>query len=89
MIAQLDQLPNAILPPHLPHEATVVLDVTRASSIRIFMKEYEKLSGIGFADIEPWIKLVAVRKLIADAISEAEKTILVDEIRRRLHTPLS
>ncbi|MEK4076225.1 hypothetical protein ABIC86_003768 [Paenibacillus sp. DS2363] len=60
VIAQLDQLPNAILPPHLPHEATVVLDVTRASSIRIFMKEYEKLSGIGFADIEPWIKLVAV-----------------------------
>ncbi|WP_339788056.1 hypothetical protein NSQ38_06855 [Paenibacillus sp. FSL R7-0313] len=53
------------------------------------MEEYEKLSGIGYADIEPWIKLVAVRKLIADAISEAEKTMLVDEIRRRLHIPFS
>ncbi|WP_017691722.1 aminoglycoside phosphotransferase family protein [Paenibacillus sp. PAMC 26794] len=77
----------AILPPHLPHEATVVLDATREASIRIFMEEYEKLSGIGYADIEPWIAPVAARKLIADAISEAEKTMLVDEIRRRLNTP--
>ncbi|MBP2248416.1 hypothetical protein J2Z28_005099 [Paenibacillus xylanexedens] len=53
------------------------------------MEEYEKLSGIGYADIEPWIAPVAARKLIADAISEAEKTMLVDEIRRRLHTPFS
>lgn len=43
----------AILPPHLPHEATIALDVTREASIRLFMEEYEKLSGIGYADIEP------------------------------------
>ncbi|MEK4276911.1 hypothetical protein CXK86_05640 [Paenibacillus sp. BGI2013] len=79
----------AILPPHLPHEATIALDVTREASIRLFMEEYEKLSGIGYADIEPWIAPVAARKLIADAVSEAEKTMLVDEIRRRLHTPFS
>lgn len=79
----------AILPPHLPHEATVVLNATREYSIGVFMEEYEKLSGIGYADIEPWIAPVAARKLIADAISEAEKTMLVDEIRRRLHIPFS
>ncbi|MDT9721681.1 aminoglycoside phosphotransferase family protein [Paenibacillus sp. ClWae2A] len=79
----------AILPPHLPHEATVVLNATRDYSIGVFMEEYEKLSGIGYADIEPWIAPVAARKLIADAISDAEKTMLVDEIRRRLHTPFS
>ncbi|TDL65513.1 DUF1679 domain-containing protein [Paenibacillus amylolyticus] len=79
----------AILSPHLRHEATVSLYATREASIRIFMEEYEKLSGIAYADIEPWIAPVAARKLIAEAISEAEKTMLVDEIRRRLHTRLS
>ncbi|MCW3793002.1 phosphotransferase [Paenibacillus sp. LS1] len=77
----------AILPSHLPHEATVVLDATREASIRIFMEEYEKLSGIRYADVEPWIAPVAARKLIADAISDVEKKMLMDEIRRRLHTP--
>ncbi|MGE6577820.1 aminoglycoside phosphotransferase family protein [Paenibacillus xylanexedens] len=79
----------AILPPHLPHEATVVLDATREASIHIFMEEYEKLSGIGYADVESWIAPVAARKLIADAISDAEKKMLMDEIRRRLCTPYS
>ncbi|PWW33318.1 MULTISPECIES: aminoglycoside phosphotransferase family protein [Paenibacillus] len=77
----------AILPPHLPHEAMVALDATREASIHIFMEEYEKLSGIGYADIEPWITPVAARKLIADAISDAEKTMLIHEIRKRLDTP--
>ncbi|PQP84368.1 aminoglycoside phosphotransferase [Paenibacillus sp. PCH8] len=76
----------AILPPDLPHEATVVLDATRERSIQVFMEEYEKLSGIGYADIEPWIAPVAARKLIADAISDAEKKMLVNEIRRRITT---
>ncbi|NMI04169.1 aminoglycoside phosphotransferase family protein [Paenibacillus sp. SZ31] len=77
----------AILPPHLPHEATVVLDATREANIRIFMEEYEKLSGIGYADVESSIAPVAARKLIADAISDVEKKMLMDEIRKRLHTP--
>lgn len=79
----------AILPPHFPSEASVVLDATREASIRMFMEEYEKLSGIGYADIEPWIALMAARKLAADAISEEEKILLVNEIRRRLHSKCS
>ncbi|QYR19260.1 hypothetical protein KZ483_15040 [Paenibacillus sp. sptzw28] len=49
------------------------------------MEEYERLSGIGYKDIEPWIAPVAARKLAADAISVEEKNLLVNEIRRRLH----
>ncbi|RCW50315.1 aminoglycoside phosphotransferase family protein [Paenibacillus prosopidis] len=79
----------AILPPHLPCEASVLLNATREASIRMFIEEYEKLSGIGYADIEPWIAPIAARKLIADAISEEEKILLVNEIRRRLHSNCS
>ncbi|MFC9710882.1 phosphotransferase family protein [Paenibacillus sp. NPDC056933] len=75
----------AILPPHLPNEASVALDATRETSIRLFMEKYEKLSGISYADIEPWIAPVAARKLVADGISEEEKILLINEIRRRLH----
>ncbi|MBB3155086.1 hypothetical protein FHS16_005193 [Paenibacillus endophyticus] len=52
--------------------------------IRLFMEEYEKLSGIGYAHIEPWIALIAARKLSADGISESEKKLLVNEIKRSL-----
>lgn len=76
----------AILPPQLPSEASVMLDATRENSIRLFMKEYEKLSGIGYAHIEPWIAPIAARKLSADGISESEKKLLVNEIKRRLHS---
>nr|WP_258881249.1 phosphotransferase [Paenibacillus sp. sptzw28] len=79
----------AILPPHLPCEASVVLNATREASIRIFMEEYQRLSSIGYADIEPWIAPIAARKLVADAISEEEKNLLVNEIRRRLHSKCS
>ncbi|MCG7383835.1 aminoglycoside phosphotransferase family protein [Paenibacillus sp. ACRRY] len=75
----------AILPPHLPSEASVALDATREISIRLFMEEYEKLSGISYRDVEPWIGPVAARKLVADGISEEEKHLLINEIRRRLH----
>lgn len=75
----------AILPSDLPREVGVVLNATREASIRIFMEEYKGLSGIDYADVEPWIAPIAARKLAADAISEEEKNLLVNEIRRRLH----
>ena len=75
----------AILPSDWPNEVSVVLNATRETIIRIFMEEYEKLSGIGYADIEPWIAPIAARKLSADAMSLEEKHLLVKEIRRRLH----
>ncbi|MCM3786175.1 phosphotransferase [Neobacillus mesonae] len=75
----------AILPSDFPIQAKKVLNDTRETSIRIFMDEYERLSGIGYADVEPWIVPIAARKLCADGISEEEKTLLVTEIRRKLH----
>jgi len=75
----------AILPSDFPIQAKDVLNETRESSIRIFMDEYERLSGIGYAEVESWIVPIAARKLSADGISEEEKNLLVTEIRRRLH----
>ena len=75
----------AILPPHLPNEASVLLEATRETCINLFMEEYERLSGICYADVEPWILPMAARKLVADGISEEEKYLLINEIRRRLH----
>ncbi|MFC3749017.1 phosphotransferase family protein [Paenibacillus sp. GCM10012306] len=74
----------AILPDHLPSEASTALNATRENIITIFMDEYERLSGISYADIEPWIIPVAARKLSADGISEKEKNLLVNEIKKGL-----
>lgn len=48
------------------------------------MDEYTKLSGITYDEVYPWISPVAARKLSADAISEAEKRLLVHVIRHYL-----
>ncbi|TCZ73230.1 aminoglycoside phosphotransferase [Paenibacillus albiflavus] len=74
----------AVVPPYLPAELNAYLDTIRDSTIRIFLEEYERLSGIGYAEIEPWIAPVAARKLSSDATSEAERLSLLNEIRRRL-----
>lgn len=74
----------AILPPHLPNEAAVIFDTKREDIICEFMKEYETLSGIAYADIEPWMIPIAARKLAADGISDEEKHLLVNAIRREL-----
>lgn len=74
----------AILPPNSPTYANDVLNETRETIIRMFMDEYERLAGIGYADVESWIVPIAARKLSADGISEEEKNFLVAEIRRKL-----
>ncbi|ANE45837.1 hypothetical protein SY83_05440 [Paenibacillus swuensis] len=74
----------AVIPPYLPAELKAYLDTIRESTIQIFLEEYEELSGIGYAEIEPWIAPVAARKLSADATSESERVLLVDEIRKRM-----
>ncbi|REK76818.1 phosphotransferase family protein [Paenibacillus paeoniae] len=74
----------AILPSYLPKELNKVLDTMREATIQAFIAEYERLSGIGYHDIEPWLVVIAARKLSADGISEDEKSLLMKEIRRRL-----
>lgn len=74
----------AQLPRGMPQQAVSLFETSRDWSIRLFTTEYQKLTGIGAAEIEPWIAPIAARKLAADAISDAEKDALVAEVRRRL-----
>lgn len=74
----------AVLPSSMPAEAIRLFDAVRESAIQLFMDAYQRLSGIGWVEVEPWMAPIAARKLAADAISEREKTLLLEEIRRRL-----
>lgn len=75
---------HAVLPPEVPRAVADYLNSIREWLIEVFMDEYEKLTGVGYNDVDPWIAPVAARKLTADAISEEEKTLLVEEVRRRI-----
>ncbi|RJE87046.1 aminoglycoside phosphotransferase [Paenibacillus sp. 1011MAR3C5] len=70
-----------ILPSHLPELFNQVLDAKRESTILSFVAEYKGLSGIGHAEIVPWLPVIAARKLCADAISEEENRFLIQEVR--------
>jgi aminoglycoside phosphotransferase (APT) family kinase protein len=74
----------AILPSYLPNELNVYFNSNRESIIKVFIDEYTSLSGITNDEVDAWIIPIAARKLSADAISEEEKTLLVNEIRIRL-----
>jgi serine/threonine protein kinase len=79
----------AILPSYLPNEVVVYFNSNRESIIKVFIDEYTKLSGITYDEIDAWITPIAARKLSADAISEDEKNLLVNEIRIRLKEHLN
>lgn len=74
----------ASLPAGAAPEMVRLFEASREPSIRLFVDEYERLSGIGAAEIEPWIPVVAARKLAVDGITEAEAGELVAEVRRRV-----
>ncbi|KKO52724.1 hypothetical protein [Paenibacillus sp. DMB20] len=78
----------AILPSDLPERVLDFFDSIREPLIHIFMDEYTKLSGITYDEVTPWILPVVARKLSADAISEDEKKLLIQEIRRNLDAKL-
>lgn len=73
-----------ILPPETPLLLVKLFDSIREDIIKTFMDEYTLLTGTTYAEIEPWIAPIAARKLSSDAISEAEKQLLLKEIRIRL-----
>lgn len=87
----------AVLPSSLPKAVIDRFDAARQSSIRLFLSEYEMLSGLKSAEIAPWIVAIAARKLAVDGIGEAEKAYLLAEVRNGLaaaaggpmRTPLS
>lgn len=74
----------AVLPATFPEKTRSMFDAIREQLIGIFMGEYSKHTGISWIDVEPWLTVIAARKLSADAISEAEKMKLVAAIRNSL-----
>src|SRR5690625_1037640 len=74
----------AILPSETPQIIMETFDSIRETIIQVFMDEYTLLTGTTYDEIEPWIMPIAARKLTADAISDAEKQLLVNEIRKKL-----
>lgn len=74
----------SLLPADIPAEMASLINSIREEIISVFIEEYTKVSGITYEEIDAWILPVAARKLSADGITEDEKKILVNEIRRRL-----
>jgi aminoglycoside phosphotransferase (APT) family kinase protein len=73
-----------VLPPELPESAIAVFDAVREAFIQLFMEVYTQISGMTYAEIEPWLVPVAARKLSTDAIGAKEKQILTAAIRRQI-----
>jgi aminoglycoside phosphotransferase (APT) family kinase protein len=73
-----------VLPPEIPSIALEFFDSMRESIIAIFLEEYMKLGDVTLEAVDSWILPIAARKLNADAVSDEEKQVLIQEIRRRL-----
>ncbi len=73
-----------VLPSNTPQNVVRLFDSLRGTIIKVFMDEYTILTGTTFDEIDPWIVPIAARKLSADAISNEEKKLLLNEIRLRL-----
>ncbi|WP_231495811.1 phosphotransferase [Paucisalibacillus sp. EB02] len=71
----------AVLPSDTPQNVVNVFDSLREGIIDVFLDEYTLLTGTTYEEVEPWIIPIAARKLSADAISNKEKQLLVNEIR--------
>lgn len=80
----------AILPSTLPPAVLNRFDALREPMIHAFLDEYRKETGISIEEAEPWILPALARKLCADGITEAEKVLLIKDIRDSLkqHTIL-
>jgi len=74
----------AILPSGIPDTICKQFDRLREHMIEVFMDEYEQHGDVTYEDVQPWILPVAARKLNADGITEEEKMLLVQEIRKGL-----
>lgn len=75
---------RAVLPDFLPEHAIRLFDTLRESIIKIFMDEYTRLSGITYDEVIPWLLPISARKLAADAISDAEKQLLIQDVRQAI-----
>lgn len=74
----------AVLPAEIPNSFCDSFNAIRELVIQTFLDEYIKLSNMEYREIEEWMLPIMAGKLSADAISDKEKKILVEEVRRKL-----
>lgn len=77
----------ASLPSGTPPEVARLFEAAREPSIRLFLAEYEHLSGLGPAELEPWLAPIAARKLAVDGITATEAQQLIAEVAQRIPAP--
>ncbi|PWV94478.1 uncharacterized protein (TIGR02172 family) [Paenibacillus cellulosilyticus] len=76
----------AVLSSDFPEIMRMSFDQIKEDIINTFMDEYTRLSGLTYEEVVPWLIPIAARKLSADGISESEKNILIEQIRRAIGT---
>lgn len=74
----------SVLSDDLPDGVTDFFDSIREHIISVFCEEYERLTGLAYCEVKPWLVPIAARKLNADAIGEEEKERLLEVIREGL-----
>jgi tRNA A-37 threonylcarbamoyl transferase component Bud32 len=74
----------AVLPTEIPNSFCNFFNAIRELVIQTFLDEYIKLSNMEYGEIEQWMLPVMAGKLSDDAISDKEKKILVEEVRKKL-----
>ena len=77
----------ASLPSGTPPAVARLFEAARGPSIRLFLDEYERLSGLGPAALDPWLAPIAARKLAVDGITETETRRLIAEVERSVPVP--
>lgn len=75
---------RAVLPAELPPELSARLAGWRERIAGELLTEYERLTGIGSDRIGPWLPLAAACRMVSDRPPQAEKEILLGEVRRFL-----
>ncbi|MNW11893.1 hypothetical protein D3C71_2094480 [compost metagenome] len=73
------------MPPGSSFAARVVTGFIRQRLTKVYIREYLRLSGRSYAEINAWVLPVAAARLI-EGVPAAEKEQLAKEIRRRLRS---
>lgn len=73
------------MPPGSSFTARVVTGFIRQKLTKVYIREYLRLSGRSYAEINAWVLPVAAARLI-EGVPAAEKEQLAKEIRRRLRS---
>lgn len=74
----------AVLSSEVPNSFCEFFNEIRDLVIQTFLNEYIKLSNMKYQEVEQWMVPVMAEKLSFDAISDKEKKILAQEIRKKL-----